>query len=729
MSWKRLIIAWCALLATAAGASEVKIFRADSREGMIKGTLEGLRIDTLGRLELARRLDKVASLEEPFVFSAAGHARGWVVGTGNSGKVLRVAPGGEVMELHATPEPEVFAVHVDDDGTVLAGSSPDGKVYALGGGGAEVVFDPEDTYVWDLARDAEGRLLVATGLRGRLYRVAPGAEPEVLYESRDSHVRAVAVLPDGDVLVGTAGQGLIVRVGTDGEVATVHDAVHPEILDFAVTPSGTAYAAVLASEASFVDLSKSVAGAGAGDDEEAKEGAVTVTVDSQDTVGSRSSSFSGPRSLVLAISPEGKVEEVVSLQNETVHSLLWHDGELWIGSGQEGKLYRWTGERLIQETELEERQITGLVAGPAGVAAITANASALYRLEDGTEPEGIYVSSVLDSTQVARFGSFTWRGALPRGAGVEVAFRSGMSATPDATWTSWGDDARVACTGCENGAGNTQDVALEGLAHGRYVQWRATLRRGKTKGPRLESAELSYAQENLRPEIEKLEVLDPGQILVPSSFNPQNQTFEPWSPNREGIFTSLRLEAPKNGDGRLKNLWKKGYRTLRWSAEDPNQDEMAYVLDFRPEEIEDGWLRMVEDHHETHYSFDATVLPDGRYRFRLTASDGRARAGEEALEDEELSEPVVIDHTPPVLSRSARRGSTLEVELDDALSPMRDASVSFDAGEWRRARPVDGLLDGRREKLAIEVPEGTRLLLLRVTDAAHNVVTFDLLDE
>jgi hypothetical protein len=40
---------------------------------------------------------------------------------------------------------------------------------------------------------------------------------------------------------------------------------------------------------------------------------------------------------------------------------------------------------------------------------------------------------------------------------------------------------------------------------------------------------------------------------------------------------------------------------------------------------------------------------------------------------------------------------------------------------------VDGLLDGRRETLWIEVPDGARLALLRVSDAAHNVIAFDLL--
>ncbi len=748
MRGRLLIVLWSlwslwSLWTVAAGAAEVKIFRLDTREAVLKGSASGVSVDPLGGVELARRLEKLAAIEEPFVFSAAAHPDGWVVGTGNSGKILQIGSGGEVVQLGAVAEPEIFAVHVDPGGSVLAASSPRGKVYRVAGGTAEVVFEPDASYVWDLARDAKGRLLVATGLPGRLIRVGKNGEAETLYESGDSHVRTIAVLPGGDLLLGTAGQGLLVRVTPDGKVTTLHDAIHPEVLAFAVSPAGQTYAAVLASEASFVDLSAASAkasttpanatGASSQQGEEgAAEASVSTVASGTDTIGSRSSTFSGPRSRVLEITPGGKVEEIFSFESETVHALLWHDGALWIGTGQEGKLYRWSQRRLIQEAVLEERQIAGLVAGPVGAAVVTANASALYRLDDRAEGTGTYTSSVLDATQVARFGSFLWQGSLPKGAGVEVELRSGMSSAPDATWTPWRAGGTARCTGCENGAGRGQEVELAGVAHGRYVQWRAKLSGGGGDGPRLESTELTYRQENLKPRIEKLEVLDPGQILVPSSFNPQSQTFEPWSPNRDGIFTTLQLEKPKNGG--LKKLWKQGYRTLQWSAKDDNADSLVYRLHFKRESAGPGadaagWLAMVEEIEATHYSFDATVLPDGVYRFRLTASDVESRPGEEALADEKLSESVVIDNSPPVVESRSRRGSVVTVELSDAQSPMRDAAVSIDAREWQPAIATDGLLDGRRETLRIEVPAGARLLLLRVSDAAHNVVTFDLMAE
>ncbi len=93
---------------------------------------------------------------------------------------------------------------------------------------------------------------------------------------------------------------------------------------------------------------------------------------------------------------------------------------------------------------------------------------------------------------------------------------------------------------------------------------------------------------------------------------------------------------------------------------------------------------------------------------------------------EELSEPIQIDHTQPRLVGVVREGKTFRVQAADASSPLRDAVYSVDSGDWRPVRPADGILDGREETLLLEAPTDALLVLLRLTDAAHNVVTFNL---
>ncbi|HEX9942943.1 MAG TPA: hypothetical protein VGG03_13070 [Thermoanaerobaculia bacterium] len=730
-----------ALAALPARGTEVKIFQAQSQTAFLAGTLEGVSVDSLGRLQLAPRVDRVASLAEPFLLSAAVHPDGWVVGTGNAGKVLKIDRKGGVTELFAAPEPEVFAVWADPDGTVWAGTSPRGKVYRIPAGKGtkgEAFFDPGETYIWALTRSSDGSLLVGTGTQGKLFRVDARGRGEVLYDSEDTHVRAVEAVPGGDVLVGTAGEGLILRVGRDGRARTLYDADEPEAVALAAAPDGTCYAAVIASEASLVDQAKDQTAGPAGATPPggaAKPGGggqpqVSVTVEQADQppAGPPGARRSGgapapPRSEVLSISPAGVVESLWSFADDTVYDLLWQDGRLWVATGLEGKLYRWADQQMLLEKDVDERQIVAVVPGDPGPVFGTTNAAALFRVTAGTERSGTYTSAALDAEQVARFGTFSWRGDVPPQGAVRFAFRSGVSAEPDRTWSSWTEPREGT------------EIQLDGLPKGRYVQWRAELKAGNGASPRIYETELSYRQENLSPKIITLTALDPGQILVPANFNPSNQVYEPAHPNREGIFTSLTPAGDDDaGGGRNKVLWKLGYQTLRWTAADPNGDDLVYDLSFRPaapdgdREKEGEWLAVVDEFEDDHYSFDALSLPDGIYRFRLRASDRPSNDPEDALVAERVSDPVVIDHTPPALVKVEKdRGGALRVTVRDAASPLKEALYSVNAEEWKPVRAADGLLDGRTEVLLIEPPgKPEDLGLLRVTDAAHNVITFNL---
>lgn len=745
-----------------AAATEVQIFQTQSQRAFLAGTLEGIGVDPLGRLRLADRSERLTAIGEPFLLSAAPHPEGWVVGTGNAGRVLLVRENGRVEQLFAAGEPEVFAVWAADDGTVYAGTSPSGKVYRIpaGGGEATVWFEPGETYVWDLAPAPGGDgILVATGTQGKLFHVTAQGEGVVVHDSDDTHLRTIAALPDGDVLVGTAGEGFLQvldpRPGSWG-VRTLYDAREPEVVALAVAPDGTRYAAVAASEASPVDLGTSAGGAersgqdeGGGEAGEAPEDGPTVTVTvtpegsttsgAPPGTGSRRPGYRGPRSEVLAVSPAGVVESLWSFEEETVFDLLWHRGRLWMATGLDGELFSWSGSQMVLEKDVDERQIVALLPGEPGPAFATTNAAALYRVTGGTEREGTYTSAALDGEQISRFGTFRWRGDVPRRAAVSFSFRSGISAEPDRTWSEWSpwtEPVRGPVAGGEVGLGE--------LPRGRYAQWRARLSAGDGASPLVYGIELTYRQENLRPKIEQLAVLEPGRILVPASFNPSDQAFEPVSQTPEGVFRTL--EPAPAGDGRLKSLWKPGYRSLTWDAEDDNGDEMVYGLAFQPAEAGeagaggeggaggatttaagDGWLPMAADLADEHYVFDSTVLPDGIYRFRLVASDRPANTPGEALAAERVSEPVIVDHTPPVRLSSEPAGEgRLRVVVEDALSPLVQARLSTDAGEWADLVPEDGLLDGRRETFVVAVPAGARLVLLQVGDAAYNGITFDL---
>lgn len=703
--------------AGAAAAAEVGLFRLDTREEIAAGEAEGTAIGPLGQIELGFELAKLATFEEPFLLSAAAiPGGGFLIGTGNQGRVFAVDAAGASRLLGEVPEGQVFSVLARRDGSLLAAGSPQAKVYRLGERGPELFFDAEATYVWAMAEDAAGRLLVATGLPGRIYRVDAKGRGEVIYEGAEPHVRSLLALPGGDLVFGSAGQGLLMRRSESGgaaRVATLYDAAEPEVAALAAAPDGRVFAALLASEASQVDLA---AGDTAAEAKAAAGGEAAV-------VGTRATKATGPRSVVVEIRGR-EVKKLFELQDETLHALVFAGGHLWAGTGQEGRLYRYQDEVLVREASLDEKQIVALLPQGEGLALATTDAAALYRLPGGRRPEGLYTSKPLDARDVAAFGLLRSEGETPAGSSFSFEARSGATEDPDPTWTAWEK--------LPPAPGDAGSFSLAGISPARYLQVRARLERG-TRGaaPRLDAIEISYRQENRAPRIDKLEVLAPGEILVPVGFNPSTTTFEPWSPNKEGIFTSIEPEQEK-GEGRNKTLYKKGYRTLRWTVADGNADPLRYRLEVRPEDAGEatGWLKVVDQLDDDHYSFDSTVLPDGRYRFRLRALDGLERAAGAGLEATRISEPVLIDHSParvvarrPLGAGAEPESRRIEVDLEDA-SPLREVVLSVDGGDWQRLEAKDGLLDGRRETVALEVPAAARFVVVRVTDAAFNVLTF-----
>jgi hypothetical protein len=703
-------ISWCLamfvllLVGAETRASDVRFFSMNTRDAFLEGELDGVSVGSLGTLQLANRVARVGEVDEPFVFAAVAHPQGWVLATGNSGRVLLLDRAGVVSTLLEADEPTIFAVAVDASGVVYAGASPGGVVYRIKDQVAKVYYRSEETYIWAMAAVGDA-LWLATGTEGHLHRVDADGSGEIVLDVDDVHLRSLAPLPGGEFLIGTSGEGLVLTMDASGRARTLYDAGLDEIVDLERGANGFCYAAVTNSQAGYTDVAPP-----GGSQNGAGSAAVTV-VEQEGATVTVSNGVAGPRSKVLRFPCAGGVMETLwTFTEETIYDLLWAKGRLWIGTGQDGKLFSLEDGTLVLEKDVGERQIVSVMADDHGPALATTNAAAVYRVLDEPEQEGVYNSPALDAGQIAEFGTLHWRGG--KGGSIRFAFRSGMSSEPDTTWSPWSVSA----------AG--REVSLGDVPPGRFLQFRAEMA-SQSPSPTLTEVTVSYRQKNLAPVIQKLEVLPAGQVLVPANFNPASQVFEPVSPNREGIFTSLAPERDRENQ-RLKGLWKRGYRTLQWEANDPNEDQLTYRLDFRPEDSAESWFPIVDSLTDAYFSFDATVLADGVYRFRVTASDEAGNSNGRTLAGERTSGPVTVDHTPPVLGNVERQSQVLRVVVADAMNALRQADYSLDGESWVAAEPTDGLLDGRQETFEIDPGEGTELVLFRVMDSFFNLTTFDL---
>jgi hypothetical protein len=164
---------------------------------------------------------------------------------------------------------------------------------------------------------------------------------------------------------------------------------------------------------------------------------------------------------------------------------------------------------------------------------------------------------------------------------------------------------------------------------------------------------------------------------------------------------------------------------LTWAADDPDGDRLVYGIWFRGED-ESQWKLLRSNVMESTLMLEGEVLADGKYFFRVVASDKQANAPGSARESELISPPVLFDNTPPVVQATAtRQGSrvVLNVEAADATSMLRAAEYSLDATAWVPLAAADGVADGKQERFTAtldNVTPGEHLIVVRAQDAANN---------
>jgi hypothetical protein len=719
-----LAAAVCLAAAVPLGAATVKIWVCDSAAEFSAGEARGVSVSADGTLYAGHSLEKVEGVAEAVLFAAAeGKGGELFVGTGDSGRILRVSSGGKVDVYATLNEQEVTALRIGPDGALYAGGSPGGRVYRIEKGKATLYYETGAQYVWALTFSGP-ILYVGTGLPGEIHRVAPGgkgeaAKGERVHASSDAHVRTLFADAKGRVWAGTSGSGLVLRLEPGGRVATVYDSGKPEVTAIAADRSGRVWAAAGSAEVPgaggepiSVPTSPSPGRpsrpSGSGDDDDRVHPEVTVSVSAPRIAPSRGSQRGGYNSEVL-IFEDGEPARAVWNGTEEVVFDLAPDAEgrgVLAATGPRGKLYAITPESSSLVRTFDEKQVTFLSGGDVGTNA----SSAVYRTS-GSSAAGEYVSPVKDTGRSSRFGAFRWEGDTPSGTDIVFSFRSGESAMPDSTWSDWSP-----------WQGDSRTLKVD-APDGRFLQWRARLRSDGEHIARVRRTEVAYRNRNAAPTIDSLTALEPAEVLTRSGGSSGSNVLESTAQDEKGIFTSL--EEPKN-EGSPRRLLRKGYRTLQWKATDPDGDALVYELSFRPVGGS-KWMLLRNDVREPSYSFDATSLPDGEYVFRVTASDADANPGEGKTASRESS-PVRVDNTPPVLRETSGGPGFVEIEAVDAASPILEADYSVDAKKWIRIEPKDGLSDSPRETYRIALPADAKgaYVLVRVTDAARNVATLPL---
>ncbi len=663
-------------------AAKIKVWQQNSQSQFEKAQFKNAVISSEGTLRLSRKVKPLAGIDAMHVWDVIEDRAGnLVVATGTEGKIFKVAADGKVELLYTAAESQVLCLTHGPDGAIFAGTGPKGTVIRITADRTAVFAAGLDSYVWSLAYDPAAKLLYAgTGPRGRVFQVNAEGKASVFCKTKQEHILRLALGNKGVLYAGTDKGGMVYRIEPSGKGFVIFHVPQSEILSLLVT-----------ADAVYAGTGSPVSHRGSGNsktsvrmDEEFHPGTLSPghLVTLPDAAPAPSQPATGENSL-FRIAGDGTVRELFR-DKVLILSLLKLDGHMLLGTGQHGQLFE-VNEASKEKTEiarLDHGQIHCLLKRKDGSIVLgTGDPGKLYTLEDRFVDKGTVVSEVLDAKIISKWGDFNWRATVRPSTTVSVAVRSGNVPDPDETWSDWSAEQTDA----------QSSKALAPLA--RYLQYRVTLTSDNPRvSPEVHGLTFRYRTTNQAPEITSFDVpdIDAGNLDNPQKFK------------------------------------------LKWSAVDPNEDELTFDLYFKKDGWKD-WVKLESNLEKKDYDWDTTAVPSGIYQLKLVASDRKDNTAEEALTAERISAAFPVAHDPPrvtvKLARIENNQAVIEAAATDPLVRLTEASFALNGKRWTNVFPTDGLFDGKSKSFRFKTDTlrpGTHVLLLRVRDASGNVGTGDV---
>jgi hypothetical protein len=678
-------------------------------------------------------------LNEPVLWSLIQAGEGGVyASTGHTGKVYHVDRSGKATLIWTADQPEVFALCTDSKGRLYAGTSPNGGVYRIDEGKAVEIAHLGVKYIWALAAAADDSIFAATGEGGRVFHILSSGKVETYFETGQGNVTSLALGFSGHLYAGSEPNGLLYDITGPNKGIVLYKSNFPEIHSIAVRKDGTIFASALGgSLASRISTPSTVSAAGTTavvatqptviSVTEAKQGNIapspeqSADIKIQNPKGSATSSVTSTtpttpayvevsgvdKSAIYRIRPDGPVDTLRTSKEENVYDLSLDGDEIWFSTDVHGRLYSMLQDRKqTLLTESGDTDANRIVKTSAGMWVGLSNPAKVVLI--GTAPSGnpSYESPIHDTNSLSRWGHLSWKATA---AGVQIRTRTGNSARPDSTWSDWSEPIR------------NDDHARITSPKGRYVQWKAEWP-GKSTGA-IQSVSIPFLPQNTAPVVRSI------SVSSLTSAAQANKASSSASQNAYTITVTDTGDASSSTSGTVTQTANRqtGDQTqITWQADDPDNDKLVYSVFFRGEG-EREWKPLRKNIFENTLLLDADVLPDGKYLFRVVASDRPANDLRYAQETELVSSPVQIDNTPPSISVStpARDGMNLKLTFsaEDKTTPLRRCEYSLDAGTWQPLEAADGITDSLQEDFSLELhdlPAGEHVIAIRVYDSAAN---------
>ncbi|MEO6119840.1 MAG: hypothetical protein ABIP12_04050 [Terriglobales bacterium] len=711
-------------------AEGTKSWQQSTFDAFSRGTTKGIAIRSDGSLELAPSFQSLHTSPATYIWSIAADAAGNIfVGTGSPARVYRITPDGKATVIFQPKELQVQSIALDANGVLYAATSPDGMVYKIEKSAtgvkdpkapavtatpektaskadaakadtaapkeadktpvdpsyaSAVFFDPKTKYIWSLAFDPDGRLYVATGDRGEVFRVNKDGSNALFFKSDEAHIRSLLVRPDGNVIAGSDGSGLIYRISPSGDGFVLYSANKKEITSLAADRAGNIYAAGVGQKrtGTTTAVSPIMPPPQIGPQPAPAPGTAPIATPPPSSFFASLSSSGG--SEVYMIAPDGSPKRLWENRDDIIYALAFDaNGRLLAGSGNKGRLVSIANNGdYVDLLKASATQITGFAPAPDGALYLaTSNLGKVFSLGAASTEEGVFESEVFDARIFSKWGRVEVEGS----GDFEIYGRSGNVDNPDRNWSPW---KKVELD---------KDSMLD-APPARFIQWKMVV--PARSNARVKSVKLNYRPKNVAPVIDDIAVQTGARFAQTGSSGPRPTNETIMVGGTQSIMPQFGISPGPRSDPPMPAQKDRSFIAVRWSARDDNDDQLTYSVYYRGD-AETRWKLLKDKLTDKLYSWDSGLLPDGGYTLRVVTSDALSNSPDDFLTDSKESVRFEVDNTSPRIDglNGKLEGDQLHVSFSatDTFSPIQRAEFSIDAGEWRFVEPVGQLSDAKVE--------------------------------
>lgn len=650
-----------------ADAVGTRRFELNSQEDFLSGDLRGVSVDSQGHVRAGWNLGTLSISAATTVFSSLSLPDGSVLlGTGNTGKVLKIA-GGQVTEYADTKQLAVTSM-VTDGKSVFAATLPEGKIFKIDGANSmtelPAIVGAENIFA--LAYDGKKNgIYAATGPNGKLFFVQPGGNAQLVFDSDEPNLVSVAVAPDGTVYTGSSGKGILFKITGPGKATVYASPNGDEVKDIQFGKKGEIY--ILANEMG--------EGKAAAIPRPPSKGAAPV----------RSKGHAGKGALVR-IDPDGVMTEMLNRSDTHFISLALDDnGRPFVGTAVEGRVYTVDENHTsMLVADVDGRQIGALSVAGKQRYIVASDPAAFHEIRGTGGADASWTSKVLDAGLRANYGRLTWHSD----GVVEFQIRSGNSNDPDSTWSDWSP--------------SLTSPNKTAIPPGRFVQLRA--RFSKDSNATLHDIALPFVTDNLRAIVTSIDVQSKGGgsgLLPPSGAD--------IPPRSSSIRLNWKVDNPDNDQLRYRVSFRFEKQLGVWrDLTKPDEVYTRSDVEWETASLPEGTYRI-----RVEATDEMANAPDRVTRHSLESGpilvDNTAPVFRSLRTTGKRVQAELVDGLGPI------------ARIDFAINGRT---------EWRPLSPKDGIFDEAAEEIDADLSSvlgpGPHLVAIRTFDQAGNFVVRDI---